>query len=279
MSRSMKPFLAEITYKEWEQMQDCPVQRDTDRHIKRLRSKLKSLQESRTLCNTYAAELPDGTRIKVDGHTRTGMWRRHLLVPPRIISVTVYRVANMDEVVSLYHEFNDPSTGKDTRDKIYSIFKSFDWLPTTDSLKQGGLATALGMLGTTTEQAVSEWLDEIKELDSINISRNLLTPGYISAALLSIRYYGVAGVEFWQKYAKRLGTKINKKMDAVEYLTVKYREAKANKKLGSSGNCRENCNIALGAIKHYVESGNRLREKNWPTVDSLTFSTEKAQKN
>jgi hypothetical protein len=105
-------------------------------------------------------------------------------------------------VVSLYHEFNDPSTGKDTRDRIYSIFKSFDWLPTTDSLKQGGLATALGRLGTTTEQAVSEWLDEIKELDSINISRNLLTPGYISAALLSIRYYGVAGVEFLAEVRK-----------------------------------------------------------------------------
>lgn len=64
---------------DWIKVEDNPIQRDTEKHAAKAKH-LMTPHPSHSF--VFAAELPNGKLIKLDGHTRALMWRRKDVSPP-----------------------------------------------------------------------------------------------------------------------------------------------------------------------------------------------------
>ena len=127
---------------EWIAVEDNPIQRDTERHAAKAKHLLTPLP---THYFVFAAELPGGTLIKLDGHTRALMWKRGDIPYPLDGKVTVgiVPVKTRAEAEVMYKTFDSKDALETMRDKVSGAFNRFGFEPKSALMQQGNIVQGL----------------------------------------------------------------------------------------------------------------------------------------
>lgn len=227
---------------DWVKVTDNPIQRDTERHA----LKAKHLRTPHATHSTvFAAELPNGRLVKLDGHTRALLWKRKEIEVPVQVTAIIYPVQNMSEAEKLYQDFDSKEALETTRDKVSGAYNKHDFAPQSPLLQYGtlvsGLRLAYGVLlggsvktaqasgggaktsprqrqvsGVTIYQMIDEFSPELHMLDGFGLRQGQITSGIIGAFIVSARKYGHEVTKFWQGVFANTGTKMGDQMDGIE---------------------------------------------------------------
>lgn len=257
-----------MTVAEWAQVPDNPRQRDTESHVKRARHLLRA---SPAQARVSMAEMPNGRRFKIDGHSRVYVWTvLGLGFPPPLLYVDVYPVASPAEAAALYGHFDAMGAAETSGDKVSGSFHEVGWYPSSEAMSGAKIGNAIKYADTYwkgyrsalyTRQmqdegfnvyaAVTNWLSELRALDNLNPLRKKFPGPIMSAALMSIRKYGSRAQEFWDLYNRDAGTKLNNAIDPVEALS---RMVLATKFGGSATSYLSHTGRALAAVEAHLEN-------------------------
>jgi hypothetical protein len=254
--------LIQMTPAAWANVQDNPIQRNTAEHAKK--ATRKHLQNaSPTHALVAAALLPDGTLVKLDGHTRSALWQDGRLEAPTSVHVTVYDVAAMSDAVELYKQFDNPNATENASDRLAGAFRLHDVIPKTLLLSQGGISSALYMIeqGKTVYEMVGEWKDELVLLDELDASKSAMPSVLICAALLTLRKHGEKALDFWRLYVTGGGTRIDGKSCGVDELTRIVADLRARKMLscGSYVGRQNQAGRAISCCDAWLQARNYTR--------------------
>lgn len=227
--------LRKMTVANWIKVQDNPIQRDTERHAAKAKHLLTPLAIHAIV---YAAELPDGKLIKLDGHTRALLWARNQVRHPAEVECHVIPVKDIEEAKRLYQTLDSKDALESVRDKVSGAFHEQNFAPESGLLKGGNIANALRMAwnirqgfgyrggaptGDPSKQfniyaAVREFSNEIFALDAFQSSKFSPTSGIVAAFILTNRRHGIKVLPFWQAVFADGGEKKAGRMDGVQAL-------------------------------------------------------------
>lgn len=253
----MASSIVKMTTPEWIAVRTNPIQRDTERHAQKAKH-LLAPQDIHSV--TFAARLPSGELIKLDGHTRAFLWQTGIVPQPRQIVVNVIDVESEEEAAEQYkfHDSRDAVEG--TPDKISGAMRGQRFEPSSVFVASGGFSSALriawiGVYGHARNmrardeyQAVKEFLPEIIAMDGMNLKRLQTSTGITAAILLSYRRHGAAVLPFWTGVFANDGDKKHGKMDAVQAL---HEMMQKQKKTGTAA-ARDICGKALLCIDRWL---------------------------
>lgn len=220
---------AKMTPIQWSSVPDNPRQRDTVRHLKRAKH---LYEESPTHSHVSMAICPDGSKFKLDGHTRALLWTQRPDLAPPFVHVTCFYVGSIAEVVELYGHFDAREALETASDKVSGAYHEIDWNPQSSFLQTGAITVALRLTegifrGTGDSKEVKKlsiyalvpaWQIELQMLDSINpvIKNRRWNQATVTAALLTLRRRGQKAQEFWDLFNRDVGVKLESEMDGVE---------------------------------------------------------------
>lgn len=278
---------------DWIKVKDNPIQRDTEKHA----AKAKHLLTPHpTHSFVFAAELPNGKLIKLDGHTRALMWRRKDVAAPMQVTVGIIQVKDMDEVESLYKDFDSRDALETMRDKVYGAFSKHNFEPQSGLIQTGSLTSALriaqGVLdgGTVTRGAgagksnassaggklakqdvygmVDEWSYELHALDGFGLQQGRISSGVIAAFLLSYRRHGHKLTPFWQGVFANQGSKTGGQMDAIQAVCELILGRRGS--YGGSASA-DMCSRCLGGVNKWLKDEMMYRVPS--PIDTLAYLT------
>lgn len=220
---------AKMTPAQWLSVPDNPRQRDTVRHLKRAKHLFES---SPTHSHVSMAICSDGSKFKLDGHTRALLWTQRPDLAPPVVHVTCFHVASVSEAIDLYSHFDAREALETASDKVSGSYHEIGWTPQSSFLQTGAITVALrlaeGMfrgVGESKEinklsvyELVPAWQVELQMLDSINpvIKNHRWNQATVTAALLTLRRRGQKAQEFWDLFNRDVGVKLESEMDGVE---------------------------------------------------------------
>jgi hypothetical protein len=226
---------------EWAKIPDNPIQRDTELHARRAKHLHSPSPMHRFV---VMAELPDGQRFKVDGHTRSFLWQKGEIPRPQAVAVDVIDCVDIAAVELLYRHFDNPSAAETSAEQLTGAARLFDLEFRTTLLRDGRYGAALKrafllVKGYSTTKSWRElpfvyasvelFRDELVWLDTLRPSRDRFPTGIMVGYFITTRRAGEAGLEFWNRYAQDQGTKIEGEMDAVQALSEEVMGARASK--------------------------------------------------
>ncbi len=255
----MASSVIKMTTAEWIAVRTNPIQRDTERHAQKAKH-LHTPQDIHAV--VFAARLPTGELVKLDGHTRAFLWQLGTIPSPKQITVIVTDVASDEEAAEQYkfHDSKDALEG--TADKLSGALRGLKHTPKSSFIASGGFSSALriawiGLFGHARNmrardeyEAVATFLPEIAALDGMDLRRSQTSTGLTAAIILSYRRYGEAVLPFWHGVFTDAGDKRDGRMDAIQALheiTIKHR-----KRLGGTA-AKELCSKALACIDKWLE--------------------------
>lgn len=235
--------LRKMRVSDWIKVQDNPIQRDTERHAAKAKHLLTPLPIHAIV---YAAELPTGKLVKLDGHTRALLWKRNQVQHPPEVECHIIQVSDLDEAKRLYQTLDSKEALETVTDKVSGAFNELNFYPESGLLKRGSISTGLraawqiqqgasGIGGWTAKKvnkpynvydAVKEFSTELFALDSFETKHFSPTTGIILAFILTARKHGARIMPFWRTIFANGGAKKNGKMDpeqAVIELTLERR--------------------------------------------------------
>jgi hypothetical protein len=214
-----------MTIEEWIRVQDCPIQRDTERHAAKAKNKhLKS--PSLTHLNVSAATV-GGEMFKLDGHTRAFLWKTGSL--DRLsewLDVTIYDCTTIQEVNDLYRQFDNSNASETPADKLSGAYRLHGIAQESLLIRNGPVMTAIVLiLGENSSkidiyQAIGQFVDDLKLIDSYGFPKTQKVPIPILAAMIAtVHADGASAMEFWRAYINNEGFKDDKGSDGVQALT------------------------------------------------------------
>lgn len=224
--------IRKMTADQWCKVTDNPRQRPTERHAERAaRQHLK--EYSVTQDTVFAAALPGGTLVKLDGHTRAYLWASGQLQKPPCVYVRVYLASSMDEAKELYTHFDSRTATETSKEQIGGALSEAGIEATSGLLNYGSYKSALNKLqdgGASVYKIVSGWRRELQLLDSVGFTKNSLKVGGVLGALILLRTRTADPViSFLELVRADKGTKTDKGSDAVEMF------CRLNDQQGNSG--------------------------------------------
>lgn len=247
-----------MTTPEWIAVKTNPIQRDTERHAQKAKH-LLTPQDVHAI--VFAARLPNGELVKLDGHTRAFLWQTGIVPPPKQITVNVIDVANDEEAAEQYKFHDSRAAVEGTSDKVTGAMRGQQYVPKSLFVAAGCFSSALriawvGVFGHARNmrardeyEAVKEFLPEIIALDGIDLKRSRTNTGVTAAILLSHRRHGDSVLSFWRSVFNSEGEKKSGKMDAVQAL----HEMMIKKKAFGGQAARELCGRALLCVERWYE--------------------------
>lgn len=245
-----------MTPTEWIAVRTNPIQRDTERHAQKAKHLLIP-QDIHSI--VFAARLPNGELVKLDGHTRAFLWQTGIVPQPRTITVNVIDVLSEEEAAEQYKFHDSRSSVEGTPDKISGAMRGQRYEPKSVFVAGGGFSSALriawiGVFGHARNmrardeyEAVKEFLPEIIALDGMDVKRMQASTGITAAIILSYRRHGEAVLPFWSGIFKNEGDKKNGRMDAIQTL---HELMQRQKKTGGNA-ARDLCGKALLCIERW----------------------------
>jgi len=228
--------LIQMTPAQWAEVQDNPIQRNTAEHAKKaIRGHLRTASPTHAL--VAAALLPDGTLVKLDGHTRSALWQDGRLEAPTTLQVVVQSVPSMAGAMELYKQFDNPGATETAGDRLSGAFRLHGLVAKNRLLTHGGITSALNIIDQAKPvyEMVGEWKDELALLDELDASPTAMPSTLICAALLTLRKHGTKALDIWRLYAAGGGTRIDGKSCGVDELTRIVADLRARKQLASGG--------------------------------------------
>lgn len=215
---------------DWLAVPDNPIQRNTEERAARA-VHLKTFEPVHA--EVSMAVLPDGSRFKIDGHTRAYKWASgEVENAPLHVDVKVYGCRNLAAVTKLYGRFDSKLAAETTRDQIEGAVRRAGISFTSAMLKGGKFANAVKRLhgeifvydpqrwSDPNAMADAIWMfrEELLLLDSVHPSPARFTTGVVQAALATFMAHGEEALPFWQAYAANAGQKSRTQMDAIQAL-------------------------------------------------------------
>ena len=114
-----RPTTMRMSVKAWCAVPENLRQRNTEKHAKKATRPGGHLRvASPAHAQVFAAKLPDGRLIKLDGHTRALLWELGELDAPEQVLVTVIPVRDMEHAKELYNHFDNAQAMETTQDKL-----------------------------------------------------------------------------------------------------------------------------------------------------------------
>lgn len=222
--------IVEMSADGWIAMEDNPRQRNTEHRA----SKAVHLFVPLPLhVHLDAARLPDGSMVKVDGHTRAWLWKNGKVAKPDRVFVRRWRCRNMEEAKELYTLFDNQHAVETTGDKLFGAMRENEIKFISDLLSTRRFSAGLRIAQETfaghssfnadlVYESFRAWMPEFQMLDECAPRTRKFQSPVIAAALLTFRLFGEKAQEFWIKYQQGLGDKSAGRMDAVQALTERY---------------------------------------------------------
>lgn len=260
-----------MTLADWAAVSDHPHQRDTIQHAKRS-GHLRMFSEAHR--RVSLGLMPDGSRYKGDGHTRTYMWANGMTVglPDDLkIVADVYRLADESALAKFYELFDNKQAVDTLGDELLSATKFANVVFQSVMMKKGHFVSAVRFVHglmvpdkpaeTYTLRNATQYLaKELMWLDSINPAKSEFNGGVTMAALLTITRDGSRALDFWRRYNEARGWKTDDECDAVQALTHFREYVRKEKQSGMGqmvshlmtglsaylGNCETPCRIYKG---------------------------------
>ncbi|MCS5736926.1 hypothetical protein, partial [Herbiconiux daphne] len=145
----------------------------------------------------------DGTRYKIDGHSRTEAWKRAQLEKPETVACVIYHCETLNDVHNLYKALVSKLTAETKAESGYSARKRVGYEPTSP-FGQTSFGAAYAVLGyKDEEEGLTAFLEAFKIIDSWNIqvkkSREL-SVGIKAAMLKTLTDDEANARSFWAKY-------------------------------------------------------------------------------
>jgi hypothetical protein len=222
-----EPSTIWLSVEEWIEVLDNPHQRDTVRHLQQA---VHLSRRSPAHMHVIAALLPDGSLMKVDGHTRALLWDiAPATAPPRVM-VTVYPVGTVEEAGELYHHFDNSSAVDTAYDDLSGAFRRAGFEPKSQLLRtyRGTYGVKLATLVAIGYPArwpvmsvydlVPLWIDELRAVDELRATQRRFPSSFVAAALLSVLRRGPVAAGVWARYQADEGEKRGREFDGVQAL-------------------------------------------------------------
>lgn len=243
---------------DWIAVAPCPIQRNTEKHAQKAQHLLTPLPVH---AHVWAARLPGGSLIKLDGHTRALLWSRNIIPHPKQVEVHIIDVETKIEACEIYKTFDSKEALETTADKVSGALRGLKFTPESALIASGAFSSAMTLChevvyGYSREKKkdIYETIDvfsaEILAVDDLGLRNGQITTGVIAAIMLSFRKYGDKIMPFWRSVIANTGTKSGGRMDAVEAahsIAVKFK--------GHNGRTfqRDICARSLNAAERWLE--------------------------
>lgn len=232
--------ILEMSVDRFIELADNPRQRNTESHARKAtRKHLKNYSPTHDM---VAVATVGGVPVcKLDGHTRAYLWKNGKLKRPERAIAVAYEVCDLKEAAELYTNFDNCDAVEGSKDRMSGAAKESKLVLSSGLLRNHDFATALkfsdkprGASSGATEYALMEkWLEPIKKVDSLGLSKNRFKgSGLLSLMLIlfaSRMYRDETIGEFFVKYEKDEGIKDGKRMDGVQALDKHMEHRRANR--------------------------------------------------
>lgn len=260
-ARFQRSETVQMSFAEWEAIPSNPRQRNEIVRIDKGRADhLLSPNEKHR--EVALALLPDNRIYKVDGHTRTALWRSGRVMPPSYLLVDVYNCVDDQAAMDLYDLFDNTGASESGTDRVTGAFREAGINPTSPMLLEGGISTAMRelysfvnqvnvttqMKNTVINSAIKTYAKEIMLLDKIKPTREAFPYGIVMGAILTFARYGDKPLRFWELYQADAGSKDEGSVDAVEALVQRRKEGRGK---GNTTMGRLMMNYSIKAYDHH----------------------------
>ncbi len=281
----------QMSVSDWIKVRDNPIQRDTERHAAKAKHLLTPLPIHAI---TFAAKLPNGELVKLDGHTRALLWKRNQVRHPHKVIVNIIDVESVDEARALYKTLDAKEAVETASDKVTGGYNLIQFSPESSLLGTGNLTTAFrlawrGLTGLTLDQInrtdiydiIREFTPELAILDTFGLKSGDVKAAIVGAFFLTYRKHGDKVLPFWRAFFGNAGVKHAGKMDAVQALTELCLSRKKN--YGGSASI-DLCSRALRAVEKWFADEmmagypSPMEISNYAERKSATFQLTKAKK-
>ena len=204
-----------MTPQQWLAVLPNPRQRDTEGRAS-CAHHLRSLKPTHR--TVFAAELPGGDLVKLDGHTRGYMWAFGMTnETPEAVDVHVIPVKSMAEAKELYSHYDSAKTVEKARDKVFGAYRESSISPASGLIKSGPVTSAIKKLGSDDVYSlIKQWKRELEAIDSLGIPAKKFSAGMLLGALIFVRVRGDRGLEFVSLVAADAGTRTAEGSDGVD---------------------------------------------------------------
>lgn len=265
-----------IAVSDWAKVPRCEIQRNE--FLRSNYPHLRALQEPHR--NVAMAVLPDGSFIKIDGHSRGNGWKMKTLEQPSYLSVTVYSVNTKDDAESLYLFYDNVNAVKGAADGVQSGMFKAGLNIKSEWIAKGKIGNGLNMASQWANlkidksekiKLVAEFKDEIALLDSIpNLNGKMFPSAWLGATFLSLRKYGADVLPLWKAVNAKSGNETSGKKDAAKFI-IEYLETEKKAKLmaGMVNNQRQ-IRYVLGCVERYM-NGNKASAKEPNKIEPNNF--------
>lgn len=277
------PILITISLGEWTRIRGNERQRNTERHADKVEHQFKVVLPQHWV--VYAAQLPSGEYVKLDGHTRCLLWNEGRAPKPAHISMMVHQAADEEHVKTMYDAYDGSKSAETSADRVFGAFREHGIHPQSKLLQRGTLTSALALVesartgvsrhgaGLKANSAVIEWKDEINCLDRIitgHESRRMHS-SIAAAMMLTVRRRGFHVVApFWARYlAKKEEGDVR---DPHNLLLSYLRRCQAMKWTGSSTSQLDIAGKALSACENGIAGVQRTRLQGYSVLKYLKMT-------
>lgn len=177
-----------MSVEEWVQVPDNPRQRDTNRRLGRAWYLARPTPLHSVV---YAAELPDGSLVKLDGHTRAALWHLGKIPQPDFVRCIIVQVDTLEEAAKLYWTFDTPDCAKRLTDYLDGALRETNsvikrpWLKKTIASGLSLIEQSYGSrIRRSLDKALAAWWKEIAWLDQYELPALFVRPPVTAALLL-----------------------------------------------------------------------------------------------
>jgi hypothetical protein len=250
--------LTYMTPEEWALVPDNLRQRNTAEHAEY--AKRHHLKDYDPVHSTVImAELPDGSRFKIDAHTRSFLWQSGELRAPPLLSVLVYRVRNVEDTIDLYDKIDNNKAAKGSRDEVYSTLAQDGVILVSPYMRSCNIIRAIkdaysitlghpAMLSASVTNITRHWKDQLVTADGMNLNSKRFTASLFAAVLITLRKEPEKAKEFWELYNEDKGNKSGGRSDPIQALWERVGNFRKEGTLTSSSN---RVNVIYTAIRAY----------------------------
>lgn len=250
-----------MTPGKWADVTANPAQRDTVKHAaKAVKGHLSCSVVTQSL--VQAANVAGIGLVKLDGHTRSYLWKNNELAAPDLVGVVIYEVGSMADAISLYKTIDQSGATEDAKDKLSGAFSLCGIYPKSGAITQSGLTSALALIAGK-QIDIYEYSKifkaEIIDIDGENFGKGKFVAGLLAAVIVGYIRRGPVALEFFRKYNGDQGVKNGNVCDNVEALASFIKEARLKRQIGGAGNHAAIAAVALNGLERYIAGMDKVR--------------------
>lgn len=160
----------------------------------------------------------NGSRRKIDGHSRVHNWSNGRLRAPETVLVVIYHTDNEEEVYKIYKSYTASETAATPFENAYTARIIANFEPQSKMMKKG-MNSAFKRLGYKDVKAGTvDCLEQLRLMDSWGINEGGVkySNGAVAAMIKTLRNDPEIAPIFWEMYNS--GTGSQSILDLMEYL-------------------------------------------------------------